>query len=111
MNAEGEPLDVAGGGESGDHHPSGHPYPHAVARSGHYTQIHSASQLTLVSLFFSVIRTRLTDHKEVKQPYECQMIVCKKSNDNSIALGGRPVVGVPANGVRDSPTQIPSNPP
>ena len=61
MNAEGGPLDVAGGGESGDplphdHHPSGHPYPRAVARSGHYTQIHSASQLTPVSLFFSMVR-------------------------------------------------------
>ena len=35
MSAEGGPLGVAGGGESGDHRPSGHPYPRAVARSGH----------------------------------------------------------------------------
>ena len=61
MNAEGGPLDVAGGGESGDplphdHHPSGHPYSRAVARSRHFTQIHSASQLTSVSLFVSLVR-------------------------------------------------------
>ena len=80
-----------------------------------YTKINSASQLTPVSLFFfSVIRTyqmRLTAHTELKQNYNCQMIFCKKSNNNSIALGSRPVVGVPANGVPDLPTQIPSNPP
>ena len=35
MNAEGGPLDVAGGEESGDHRPSGHPYLRAVARSAH----------------------------------------------------------------------------